>query len=120
MATVSLDATAITVRLTLLERVLAVHGSVTLPLHMMRSASSVPDGIAAVRGIRAPGLGVPWWAKIGTWRRRGSRTLAVVRGRGPALHLQTSAGPISQVLVSTPEADALAQRVQAAIAGAGR
>lgn len=120
MVSLSLDARTVTVRLNPLERVLAVHGSVTLPLDTISSATSVPDGISAVRGIRAPGLGIPGWAKIGTWRRRGSRTLAVVRGRGPALHLQLSEGPISQVLVSTPDAESWAIRLASAISGAAR
>ena len=120
MVSLSLDARAVTVRLNPLERVLAVHGSVTLPLDSIRSATSVPDGISAVRGFRAPGLGIPGWAKIGTWRRRGSRTLAVVRGRGPALHLQLSEGPISQVLVSTPDADSWVNRLTPVISGAAR
>ena len=120
MVSLSVDSRTITVRLNLLERVLAVHGSVTLPLDSIRLAASVPDGLAAVRGIRAPGLGVPGWAKIGTWRRPGSRTLAVVRGRGPALHLYMSEGPISQVLISTPDADAWALRLTRAISGAAR
>lgn len=120
VVSLSLDSRSLAVRLTPLERVLALHGSVTLPLDAIRSATAVPDGIVAVRGIRAPGLGVPGWAKIGTWRRRGHRTLAVVRGRGPALHLQLSEGPISEVLVSTPDADALATRLSATISGEAR
>lgn len=118
MVFVSLDARTIAVRLTLLERVFALHGSISVPREAIRSATAVPDGLAAVRGIRAPGLGIPGWVKFGTWRRRGTRTFALVKGRGPALHLQMSDGPIAEVLVSTSDADTLANRLSTAISGA--
>lgn len=120
MVTISLEHDTLTIHLGPIERLFAVRGSVSLPLQHIASAESVPDGLAAVTGIRAPGLGVPGWAKFGTWRRRDGGTIALVRGRGPALRIRSTAGPTRDVLVSTPHAAQLAAQITAARAGVGK
>ncbi len=120
MATISLEHDTLAIRLAPLERLFAVRGDLTLPLQTIASAESVPDGLAAVRGLRAPGLGVPGRVKYGTWRRRDGGTVALVRGRGPALRIRSSAGRVRDLLVSTPRADELAAQITAARTGVGQ
>lgn len=120
MATISLEHDTLTIHLGPLERLFAVRSDLTLPLHQIAAAESVPDGLAAVRGLRAPGLGVPGRVKYGTWRRRDGGTVALVRGRGPALRIRSTAGRTRDVLVSTPRADELAAQITAARTGVGQ
>jgi hypothetical protein len=120
VVTISLENDSLTIHLGPLERLFAVRGTLNLPVRYIDSAESVPDGLAAVTGLRAPGLGVPGWAKFGTWRRRDGGTVALVRGRGPALRIRSTAGRARDVLVSTPHAADLAARITAARSGAGQ
>jgi len=59
-----------------------------LPLTAVTDAEVVPNGLAAVRGLRAPGFGVPGDRKIGTWRRRHGRSLVVARRGRLALRVR--------------------------------
>lgn len=120
MATLSLNNRSLTVRLSIIERILAMHGDLTLPLTDITAADSTPDGIASVRGLRAPGLGIPGWVKLGTWRRRGGGAFALVIGRGPAIRVHLASGTYREVVVSTRDADHLASQITAAAAGARR
>jgi hypothetical protein len=61
----------------------SVHGSATeaeRAAHDYARVRGEPDALAAVSGLRAPGLAVPGRTKIGVWRGRGRRT----RGIHPA------------------------------------
>lgn len=120
MVTIALERDSLDIHLGPFERLFAARGDLRLPLHHIDSAESVPDGLAAVTGLRAPGLGVPGWAKLGTWRRREGSTVALVRGRGPALRIRSTVGRARDVLVSTPHAEQLAAQITAARTGAGQ
>ncbi|HEX6055401.1 MAG TPA: hypothetical protein VFY98_06295 [Intrasporangium sp.] len=39
---------------------------VAVPLSAIRSVRVVPDGLAATRGLRPAGLGIPGYRKLGT------------------------------------------------------
>lgn len=120
MPTITIDAQSVTLRLTIAERIFALRGDLRLPLDAISAVDAVPDGLAAVQGLRAPGLGVPGGAKIGTWRRRGGATVALVRGRGPALRIHTRAGSLRSVIVSTERAPELAAQLGGLVAGPAR
>jgi hypothetical protein len=120
VVTISLEHDTLTIHLRPLERLFAVRGSLALPVQHISSAESVPDGLAAVKGLRAPGLSVPGRTKFGTWRRRDGGTVALVRGRGPALRIRSTTGRARDVLVSTPHAAELASQLMAARSGVGR
>lgn len=74
----------------------------------MRGVQVVPDGLAAVRGVRAPGLALPGRRKLGTWRGRGATRLVDVRAGEPALRVRLSGHRYDELLLSTSEAGALA------------
>src|SRR6478672_12860382 len=98
--TIHADTTGLTLRLGVLDRILALRGDVTIRAEDVAEITAVPDGMAAVAGVRAPGLGVPGARKIGTWRRRQGATVAVVRGRGPALVITATNGPVRRIVLS--------------------
>ncbi len=120
MPTITIDAHSVHLRLSIAERIFALRGDLRLPLDTLSAVDVVPDGLAAVRGLRAPGLGVPGGAKIGTWRRRGGATVALVRGRGPALRIRTRSGSVRTVIVSTERAVELAAQLDVVVRGAAR
>ncbi|GAA2644626.1 hypothetical protein GCM10010399_93200 [Dactylosporangium fulvum] len=108
MGTVTLDADRLRVRLSVAEKVGGLHGDLDIPRDAIVSAEVVEDGLAAVKGLRAPGLAVPGVTKIGTWLGRGSRRFAVVRRGLPALRITLRGQRYDTVVVSTPDAAALA------------
>jgi hypothetical protein len=67
----------------------------------------VPDALAAVRGLRAPGLGLPS-RRIGTWRRRGEKTFVSVRRGQAGLRLALAGQRFDTVLVGLPDPAAVA------------
>lgn len=107
MATIDPAGNRVHIRLTRAEKIFALRGDITIDPRHIIEAAVVPDGLAATKGLRAPGLGLPGKAKIGTWRRPGEVTVAIVTGKRPALRLRMNDGPVRSVLVTTedPAAD---------------
>ena len=102
MAAIETTPTTLRITLTPTEKVLGLLRDLEVPLAAVRSAEVVPDGVAALRGLRAPGLGLPT-RRIGTWRRRGTRTLVSVR-RGPAVRLELTGQRFDTALVTVDDA----------------
>ena len=108
MATVQLTPETLTVHLSRGEKVLGLLRDLTVPRSSVTAVEVVPDGLSALRGIRAPGLGLPGLRAIGTWRRRGERSLVSVRRGQPALRLGLTGQRVDTVLVGLPDPAAAA------------
>jgi hypothetical protein len=86
MATLSARNGTIAVRFTRIEKILGLLRDHHYPLSAVLSVTVEPHGLPAVRGLRAPGLGLPGVAKIGTFYGSDGKTLAsVTRGRGAVI-----------------------------------
>ena len=99
-----------------LERLGALHADVRVPVASVTSVRSVPRAIDEIRGIRAPGTGVPGAVMIGTTRGDFGRDFCVVRGRGPGIVITLSNAPFQRVVVSADDAASEAARLQGALA----
>lgn len=112
MTTISLTDQTLSLRFTRSEKIAGLLRDQDLPAAAVVRAEVVPDGLAALRGVRAPGLGLPGRRGIGTWRTRRGTTLASVRAGRPALRVELSGTRWVELLldVESPErtADALA------------
>ena len=74
-----------------------------VPLSTVRSARVVQHPFEELRGIRAPGLGVPGSIALGTWRsRRGKDFVAVYRGR-PAVIVELEGARYRRFVVSVAD-----------------
>ncbi len=96
------------IRLSPWEKAAGLLRDLRLPLDAVESVEVVPDGVAAVRGVRAPGLALPGVTKIGTWRRRGSRHFVAVRRDVPALRVVLRGHQFTDALMSLPDAEEVA------------
>ena len=103
----------LTVRLPRWAKVAGLLGDLDVPVTAVAAAQAVPDGPRALRGVRAPGLGVPGGPRIGTWRSRGVRRWVALQAHAPALRLQLRGERYDEVLVTTPDAERLAQALRA-------
>ena len=108
MSTVHVTADRVRIHLELAEKIAALHGDLDLPRSAVRAADVVTDGLAATRGLRAPGLAIPGRVKTGTWRGRGARHFVAVRRGLPTLRLTLHGQRYDTVLVSVPDAAAVA------------
>jgi len=90
------------------EKLAGLHGDVRIPRSAVRDVRVELEPVTAVRGLRAPGLAIPGRTKIGTWRGRGRRAFVVARRGMPAVRLTLSGTSFDELLVSLPDAEAVA------------
>jgi hypothetical protein len=114
MASISTSGATLTVRLSRREKVAAARGDVRVPLAAIREVHVHPDALAAARGVRAPGFAVPGRAKVGVWRGRGRRSFIVARRGVPAICVKLDGGRHNEIIVSDPNAEAIAAEIRAA------
>lgn len=81
------DGPDIVIHLSALEKLGAFSGDIRVPLASVVDAVVEPDPWSSLRGIRAPGTGIPGVIACGTRVYRGGRDFALVRGRRPALRI---------------------------------
>jgi hypothetical protein len=112
MASIQLTGDELVVHLTTPEKVASLHRDVRLPARAIKAVAVEPQPLAAVRGLRAPGLSIPGRTKIGTWRRFRRRGFVVARRDMPAVRVRLAGGPYDDVLISTPDAEATAAAIQ--------
>lgn len=100
MAQLELDGATVTVRLSALEKVEALHRDVSFPSSAVRTARAVPNALAEVHGLRLPGTGVPGLLLVGTFLAAGTRTFAVCHGSGPGVVLDLHDEPFDRLVLS--------------------
>lgn len=99
------------VRLSRLEKLGAFHGDVRVPLAAVADAHASERPFGELRGLRAPGAGVPGVIALGTWRSRaGKDFVALYRGK-PGVIVNLSDAPFARLLVSTDDAGAVAAAI---------
>ena len=114
MTTINLTGDRIRIEFRLWEKVAGLVRDQDIPVSAVRSATVAPDGLAAARGLRAPGLGLPGLRLIGTWRRIGEKSLVSVRRGQPAVLLELEGVRFDRVLVTCPHAQEYVDRLAAA------
>lgn len=120
MATLSTTSDTLTLRLTRAEKVWGLVRDVEVPLDAVGEVRVERDAVAAVAGVRAPGLGLPG-RKVGTWRRElGHRCLVSVRRGVPAVRVVLEGQRLDELLVSVPDATEVAERIRSAAAAQRR
>ena len=114
MATIHLHGDTLEVRFTRAERISGlILRDLRIPTSAVRAAVVVPDGLAATRGIRAPGLAIPGVRKIGTWRRRGGKSIVTVRRGQPAIRFDLAGQRYESLLIGLDRPEELAARLEA-------
>lgn len=112
MSSVEVHDEGLRLRLTRLERLLALHGDVVVPWTAVSGIEVVSDAHAAVVGVRAPGLGLPN-RLLGTWRTSHGPEFVDVTGHLPGVRVGLRDQPFVSLLVGTADADELAALVSA-------
>jgi hypothetical protein len=108
VATIETTPGTLRITLTRFEKFFGLLRDLEVPRSAITGVEAVPAGLAAVRGLRAPGLGLPGVRAIGTWRRRGEKAYVSVRRDQPAVRISLTGQRYDTVLVGADDATALA------------
>ena len=94
-----------------------MRGEVRVPLSAVSSACVDPYPWSALRGIRAPGTGIPGMIAYGTRRMTGEAPdFAAVHGRGRAVRVDLAAGAaFGRLLVTEPDAERVLAEIHARV-----
>ena len=112
MATVTVDGSQLVVKMSELEKFEAVHPDVHVPLSTVRAVRVVDDAWPELRGIRAPGTGIPGVIAVGTRRGSFGKDFAVVHGQERAVVVELDGASYARIVVTTADADDVAAEIQ--------
>ncbi len=104
MATIETTDVEVRVRFTRREKLAGLIRDIDVPRSAVTDVTVEPDGLAAVRGLRAPGLALPGRRKIGTWRQRGRRTAVSVSAGQPAVRIRLEGTRYHELLIGDTDA----------------
>ena len=91
MACLVVDGRNLVVRLSPMEKLGALHGSIRVPLDNITAVVASNAMWRELRGLRMPGTGLPGVIALGTWRYRGGKEfVAVYRSTGVVVTLAGS------------------------------
>jgi hypothetical protein len=111
------DGTELVLELSKLEKVEAVHGDIRVPLTAVQDVGLVEDPWPELRGIRAPGTGIPGKIAVGTRRGSFGKDFVVVHGKGPAIVVALSESDFQHLVVTDEGAANVVATIRAALAG---
>jgi hypothetical protein len=118
VADLVIDETELVVRLNPLEKLGAFRGNVHVPLTDVMSVRVSEDQWSELRGMRAPGTGIPGVIALCTRRAPGVRDFAAVYGRRrKAVVVECSGVDINRIVVTRSDADEKAKMIVAAAGG---
>jgi hypothetical protein len=99
-------------RLSTTERILGlVANDPEAPLSAVRAAQVIRPAQSAVRGIRAPGTGVPGLLSLGHWRGKGHDFVAVY-GRHAGVVVELDGQPFERWIVSVDDPEAVVAEIE--------
>jgi hypothetical protein len=112
MASLIVDRDDLVVKMSSLEEFEALHSDVRVSLTAVRAVRVVDDAWPELRGIRAPGTGIPVVIAVGTRRGSFGKDFAVVHGNQPAVVVELESAPYSRLILTTPDAENVAAQIQ--------
>ena len=115
MADLDVEGNELVLRLRALEKAESVHGDIRVPLSAARAVRSVDDPWPELRGIRAPGTGIPNVIAVGTRRGSFGKDFAAVHGTGPAVVVELDGTDFARLVVTSDDAAARARGIRQAL-----
>ena len=104
----------VTLALTRTERIEGFHGDITAPVSSVTSIRASDDLWSELRGLRAPGTGIPGVICVCTLRGSFGRDFAVVHGKGPGVVVEFGDQPFQRWVVSADDPAAVVAEVTGA------
>ncbi|TMD03268.1 MAG: hypothetical protein E6J03_07795 [Chloroflexi bacterium] len=114
MAELIVDGDTLVVRLSALEKLGAMRGDVRVPLRAVRDIRVSDDPWSELRGVRAPGTGIPRVIALGTRRSAGTKDFTAVYRDMPGVVVELGGAGLDRLVVSTEDPSAVLGRVAGA------
>lgn len=111
MAHLRIDHADLVVELSPLEKAGAVRGDVRVPLSAVRAVRVAEDPRPELRGLRAPGTGIPGLIALGSRRGEGHDFAAVYHNR-PAVVVELEGADFDRLVISVADPEAVAEKVR--------
>jgi hypothetical protein len=115
MARLETEGSWLVLRLSWLERLGAFSGEPRVALSTVSTVRVSTEPWHELRGIRAPGTGIPGVIALGTRVGRGGKDFCAVYGKGPAVVVELAAAAYGRLVVSSDDAVATAARLTASV-----
>jgi hypothetical protein len=103
MAVLRREGDELVVRLSLVEKLAAVHDDVSVPWASVRYVRVSGSPFRELRGLRV-GTGIPWLVALGTWYARGGKTFAAIHRGAQGVVAELDGAPFRKLVVSMPDA----------------
>ena len=114
MAELTVLADTLTLTLSRLEHAEGFHRDVTAPLASLTAVRAVADPWPELRGIRAPGTGMPGVVAVGTRRGSFGKDFAAVHGKGPGVVVELDGQEFGRWVLTVDDPDPVVAQVSAA------
>ena len=92
----------LTLRLSRLEKIGALHGDISVAGSQLISKSEVPNPWKSqyLKGVRAPGTAIPYRILLGTMRYKGGKDFTMIYGNRPVEVFEFKSGPYKRWIIS--------------------
>ena len=92
----------VTLKLSRLEKIGGLHGDISVANSQLISKIEVPNPWTKeyLRGVRAPGTGIPYVILLGTMRFKGGKDFCAIYKRTPAMIYEFADAPFKRWIVS--------------------
>ena len=111
VADLEVDGDELVLHLRAIEKAEGAHGDIRIPLSAVTAVRAVDDPWPELRGIRAPGTGLPNVIAVGTRRGNFGKDFAAVHGKGPAVVVDLAGAPYGRLVVTADDAAARATSI---------
>jgi hypothetical protein len=111
IAAIVVENDVVTVRLLRFERLLALHGDITVPRWAVQQVDIVDAPLKALKGWRAPGTGVPLLIAYGTWRHSGVKDFAAVRRGQRAVRLTLERQEFAELMIGITDPESVVREL---------
>jgi len=100
--------------LSTVEKLEGFHGDVVVALGAVSAVRVVETAWSELRGIRAPGTGLPGVIAVGTRRGGFGKDFAAVHGRGPAVVVELEGDAFQRLVATVDDAEGTASMIRIA------
>jgi hypothetical protein len=113
MAHLELEGDHLLLRLTAEEHLEGMHRDIVVPRSAVAVVRVAEDVWSELRGIRAPGTGLPGVIAVGTRRGSFGKDFAAVHGKGRGVVVELVDQPFSRIVISTPDPEGVVEALAA-------
>jgi hypothetical protein len=114
VAELRVEGTELVLHMGTLEKAEGFHGDIRVPLGAVTTVRAVEDAWPELRGMRAPGTGLPTVIAVGTRRGRFGKDFAAVHGKGPAVVVELEGCEFDRLVVTSEDAAGTAEAIRSA------